>query len=73
MPFSINTNIASLQAQNYLQQSSNFQTQTINEVTSGMRRGLPLPMGFVRTKRFSPKAFKTVTTAWQPCKPSTEA
>lgn len=37
MAFSINTNIASLQAQNYLQQSSKFQAQTINEVTSGLR------------------------------------
>ena len=37
MPFSINTNLASLQAQNYLEQTSVFQTQTINEVTSGLR------------------------------------
>lgn len=37
MSFSINTNIASLQAQNYLQQTSNFQDQTIQEVTSGLR------------------------------------
>jgi flagellin len=37
MSFSINTNISSLQAQNYLQQSSTFQAQTINEVTSGLR------------------------------------
>jgi flagellin len=37
MPFSINTNIASLNAQNYLLQSSNFQAQTIGEVTSGLR------------------------------------
>jgi flagellin len=35
--FSINTNIASLDAQNYLQQSAQFQDQTINEVTSGLR------------------------------------
>jgi flagellin len=35
--FSINTNIASLQAQNYLRVSSAFQTKTINEVTSGLR------------------------------------
>lgn len=35
--FSINTNIASLQAMNYLTQDSNFQTKTINEVTSGLR------------------------------------
>jgi flagellin len=35
--FSINTNIASLQAENYLTQTSNFQNQTINEVTSGLR------------------------------------
>jgi flagellin len=35
--FSINTNIASLQAQNYLRINSNFQSQTINEVTSGLR------------------------------------
>lgn len=34
---SINTNIASLDAQNYLEKSSSFQTQTINEVTSGLR------------------------------------
>lgn len=37
MPFSINTNIASLDAQYYLQQTSSFQNQTINEVTSGLR------------------------------------
>ena len=37
MSFSINTNIASLDAQNYLQQSVQFQAQTINEVTSGLR------------------------------------
>ena len=37
MSFSINTNIASLQAQNYLRISSNFQTKTINQVTSGLR------------------------------------
>ncbi len=35
--FSINTNVASLQAQNYLTQTSNFQNQTIEEVTSGLR------------------------------------
>jgi len=35
--FSINTNVASLQAQNYLRVSSDFQTKTINEVTSGLR------------------------------------
>lgn len=37
MSFSINTNISSLEAQNYLANSSNFQSQTINEVTSGLR------------------------------------
>jgi flagellin len=37
MSFSINTNVASLQAENYLTQTSNFQSQTINEVTSGLR------------------------------------
>ncbi|MBV9085611.1 MAG: hypothetical protein JOZ62_23295, partial [Acidobacteriaceae bacterium] len=37
MSFSINTNLASLEAQNYLQNSSNFQAHTINEVTSGLR------------------------------------
>jgi flagellin len=37
MSFSINTNIASLQAQNYLRLNSNFQSKTINEVTSGLR------------------------------------
>jgi flagellin len=35
--FSINTNVASLQAQNYLRINANFQSQTINEVTSGLR------------------------------------
>jgi len=35
--FSINTNIASLQAQNYLRINSDFQSKTINEVTSGLR------------------------------------
>jgi flagellin len=35
--FSINTNIASLQAQNYLATDEMFQNQTINEVTSGLR------------------------------------
>jgi len=37
MSFSINTNIASLQAMNYLTTNSNFQSKTINEVTSGLR------------------------------------
>jgi len=37
MPFSINTNVESLQAQNYLQTSSAFQGKTISEVTSGLR------------------------------------
>ncbi len=37
MSFSINTNVTSLQAQSYLQKSSMFQAQTINEVTSGLR------------------------------------
>ncbi len=37
MSFYINTNIASLQSQYYLQQTSNFQTQTIAQVTSGLR------------------------------------
>jgi flagellin len=37
MSFSINTNVASLQAENYLTQTSNFQSKTINEVTSGLR------------------------------------
>ncbi|HVT92049.1 MAG TPA: flagellin [Bryobacteraceae bacterium] len=37
MSFTINTNVASLTAQYYLQQTSNFQTQTINRVTSGLR------------------------------------
>src|SRR5579871_4891464 len=35
--FSINTNIASLQAQNYLRVNENFQNATINQVTSGLR------------------------------------
>ncbi len=35
--FSINTNITSLQAQNYLRINSNFQSETINQVTSGLR------------------------------------
>ncbi|MGA3201155.1 MAG: flagellin [Bryobacteraceae bacterium] len=35
--FSINTNVASLQAENYLTQTNEFQDQTINEVTSGLR------------------------------------
>ena len=37
MSFSINTNIASLQAQNYLRINSAFQSATINRVTSGLR------------------------------------
>lgn len=37
MSFSINTNVASLQAQNYLRMDDAFQTQTIDEVTSGYR------------------------------------
>jgi flagellin len=35
--FSIKTNITSLQAQNYLRINANFQSNTINEVTSGLR------------------------------------
>ncbi len=37
MAFTINTNIASLQAQQYLNQTQAFQNQTIQEVTSGDR------------------------------------
>jgi flagellin len=37
MAFSINTNIASLQSQYYLNQTQAFQTKTINRVTSGLR------------------------------------
>jgi flagellin len=37
MSFSINTNIASLQAQEYIRQNSDFQAKTINRVTSGLR------------------------------------
>ena len=37
MSFSINTNITSLQAQNYLRLTSDFQSNTINQVTSGKR------------------------------------
>src|SRR5207302_9298428 len=37
MAFDINTNIASLQAQQYLRTNSNFQAKTIDEVNSGLR------------------------------------
>jgi flagellin len=37
MSFDINTNIASLQAQEYLRVNSDFQSKTINRVTSGLR------------------------------------
>src|SRR5713101_9820774 len=37
MSFAINTNIASLQAQEYLRVNSDFQAKTINRVTSGLR------------------------------------
>jgi flagellin len=37
MSFDINTNIASLQAQQYLRVNSDFQSKTINRVTSGLR------------------------------------
>ena len=37
MSFSINTNIASLQAQENLRMTSDFQAKTINRVTSGLR------------------------------------
>ncbi len=37
MSFTINTNVASLEAQNYLNQTQQFQNKTINEVTSGLR------------------------------------
>ncbi|MEO7145606.1 MAG: flagellin [Bryobacteraceae bacterium] len=37
MGFTINTNIASLQAQSYLRTNSQFQAKTIQEVTSGLR------------------------------------
>jgi flagellin len=35
--FDINTNVASLQAQNYLNLNSTYQSKTINQVTSGLR------------------------------------
>ena len=37
MAFTINTNIASMQAQNYLALNASFQSKTINRVTSGLR------------------------------------
>ena len=37
MSYSINTNIASMQAQEYLRMTSDFQSKTINRVTSGLR------------------------------------
>ena len=37
MAFTINTNIASMQAQEYLRATSDFQAKTINKVTSGLR------------------------------------
>ncbi len=37
MAFSVNTNITSLQAQDYLRMTSDFQAKTINKVTSGLR------------------------------------
>ena len=37
MAFTINTNIASLQAQGYLSKTQAFQNKTINQVTSGLR------------------------------------
>jgi flagellin len=37
MAFSSNTNIASLQAQSYINNTSDFQSKTINRVTSGLR------------------------------------
>lgn len=37
MAFTINTNIASLQAQGYLRVTNDFQSKTINRVTSGLR------------------------------------
>src|SRR5579884_3575718 len=37
MSFSINTNVASLQAQDYLRVNETFQGKTINRVTSGLR------------------------------------
>ena len=37
MAFTINTNIASMQAQEYLRTTSDFQAKTINKVTSGLR------------------------------------
>ena len=37
MSFAINTNVASLQAQEYLRTNSDFQAKTINRVTSGLR------------------------------------
>src|SRR5438128_10337104 len=37
MSFAINTNTASLQAQEYLRTNSDFKAKTINRVTSGLR------------------------------------
>ncbi|MEJ5369162.1 MAG: flagellin, partial [Bryobacteraceae bacterium] len=37
MAFTINTNIASMQAQEYLRVTQEFQTKTISRVTSGLR------------------------------------
>ena len=37
MAYTINTNIAGLQAQDYLRITTDFQNKTINRVTSGLR------------------------------------
>ena len=37
MAFTINTNIASMQAQEYLRVTQEFQSKTISRVTSGLR------------------------------------
>ena len=37
MSYAINTNIAGLQAQDYLRVTADFQSKTISRVTSGLR------------------------------------
>ena len=76
MSFSINTNVASLQAENYLTQTSNFQSKTISEVTSGLRivnsgddaAGLAIANGDRSTEAVLTQGIRTPPTARTSCR-----
>ena len=81
MAFSVNTNMTSLQAQEYLRLTSDFQGKTINRVTSGLRiissgddaAGLSIANAFRSDQAVLRQVFETPTTGCRHCKRLTAA